>query len=146
MTKFTKALVAGAAGASTTTLLHEVTRRLDSDAPRIDLLGMQALAHLIQGAGRRPAPHGRLYTLTLVGNLASNSAYFGLVGASHRDNAVGMGSVLGILAGLGAVSLPPWLGRSAHLTQRTTMTMALTVALYTVGGITAGMTNHALPA
>lgn len=54
MARITNALIAGMAGATTTTLLHELTRRLSPAAPRIDLLGMQALAHAVRGAGAVP--------------------------------------------------------------------------------------------
>jgi hypothetical protein len=141
-----KALLAGAAGAGTTTILHELTRRLAPDAPRVDLLGMQALARLLRAGGTTP-PTGRdLYRLTLVGDLASNAAYFGAVGASGRERAVAAGGALGLVAGAGAVVLPPWLGLSGSTTARTGATAALTIALYTAGGLVAGAAYRALAA
>jgi hypothetical protein len=84
MNAFTRAIASGTAGAVTTTLLHELTRRLTPDAPRVDLLGMQALAHLLRAADIAPPPHDDLYALTLAGDLASNTAYFGAVGAAPK--------------------------------------------------------------
>lgn len=139
------AATAGAVGALTTTLLHEITRRLLPDAPRVDLLGMQALARGVQAAGFAP-PGGRpLYALTLAGDLASNTAYFSLVGASPRGKAVVVGLALGVAAGLGAVYLPPYMGLNADLTTRTPTTTVLTTALYTAGGIAAGLVYQGLP-
>lgn len=133
------AVVAGAVGAVTTTLLHELSRWLLPDAPRVDLLGMQALARGLHAAGLA-APGGRtLYALTLAGDLVSNTAYFSLVGASPRARAPLAGLALGVAAGLGAVYLPPVLGLNAQLTTRTRTTGLLTVALYTVGGLAAGL-------
>lgn len=140
MNAFTKATVAGA-----TTVLHELTRRLTPNAPRVDLLGMQALAGLPRAAGVDPPTGGDLYNLTLAGDLISNTAYFGLAGAGPRDRAVAIGVGPGVAAGLGAVYLPPHLGLSRLPTERTGRTAALTVALYTAGGIAAGMVYRALP-
>ena len=103
----TKAIAAGAAGAGTTTLLHELTRRLTPDAPRVDLLGMQALARLLRAGGAAPPTGRALYTATLAGDLASNTAYFGVVGAGGRERAVALGAAVGLVAGVGAVVLPP---------------------------------------
>ncbi len=132
------AWLAGAAGAVTTNVLHEVVRRRTREAPRVDLLGMQALTKML-GAFGSAAPTGRtLYVVTLLGDLASNTAYFSLAAAGGRSRARASGTLLGILAGIGAVALPPRLGLAAVTTSRTPLTQALTVALYTAGGITAG--------
>ena len=42
-----------------------------------------------------------------------------------------LGAALGLVAGAGAVLLPPYLGLSEATTRRTGATAALTVALYT---------------
>jgi len=146
MNAFSKTVLAGGVGAITTTLLHELLRRLSPDAPRVDLLGMQAVARLLHGAGLRPPAHGPLYTLTLLGDLVSNTAYFSLVGAAPRATGVVVGGALGAAAGVGAVYLPPYLSLSSRPTGRTRTTGAITVALYTGGGLAAGLTYHALPA
>ena len=145
MNGLSHALSSGAVGALTTTLLHQATRRVTSDAPRADLLGMQALEKALH-ATNLPVPSGpALYNLTLAGDLVSNSGYFGLVGAGPRDKAVVVGLALGVAAGLGAVYLPPKMGLSPQPTERTPTTAALTVALYTAGGLAAGITYQALP-
>ncbi len=145
MNAFMRTIAAGAAGAGTTTLLHELTRRLTPDAPRVDLLGMQALARLLRAGGTAPPTGRALYNLTLAGDLASNTAYFGVVGAGPRERAVALGAALGLVAGADAVILPPPLGLSGATTGRTAATAALTVALYTAGGLVAGASYRALP-
>lgn len=134
------ALAAGAAGALTTNVLHEIVRRMRKDAPRVDLLGMQALAKSSEVAGAN-APRGRaLYLSTLVGDLASNTAYFALAGSGQRTKGAQLaaGAALGVIAGIGAVVLPRPLGLSTATTSRTPAMAALTIALYTAGGLAAG--------
>jgi len=138
------ALVAGAAGAATTNILHELIRRQTPDVPRVDLLGMQALARVLDAAGVMVPDHGTLYYLTLAGDLLSNSGYFGLVGVAPRERSVVAGLGLGVLAGLGAVYLPSRIGMSTQPTDRAAPTRAIAVALYTAGGLVAGAVYGAL--
>lgn len=146
MDSVTAAIVAGAAGAATTTLLHEITRRLVPAAPRVDLLGMQALAKTLHAIGADALEDSALYNLTLVGDLASNTLYFGAIGAVPPTRALQAGAMLGTLAGLGAVVLPGPLGLSTAPTERTNATKAMAVALYTAGGIAAGRVYTSLVA
>ncbi len=139
MNAFTKAVAAGALGAITTNVLHELTRRIVPDAPRVDLLGMQALAKSLRSAGGDPPSGDGLYGLTLIGDLLSNSAYFSAVGFGSGGSAVPLGLALGAAAGIGAVFLPPRLGLDEKPTARTPTTEAITVALYTAGGLAAGL-------
>jgi hypothetical protein len=130
----TNALTAGWIGAATTNVLHETLRRTASDAPRVDLLGMQALAKMLHGKG----PKGdALYVATLAGDLVANSLYFSALGVAPRTHVVRYGLFAGLLAGLGAVALPAPLGLDTKTTSRTTMTKLLTIALYTAGGLAA---------
>lgn len=149
MNGVTKSTLAGAAGAITTTLLHQLTRGLTPDAPRVDLLGMQAVAAGLKAVGIRPPIGDPLYNLALLGDLVSNTAYFGLVGSGPGDRGaaarVSLGTGLGVAAGLGAVYLPPRIGLSGPPTRRTGTTRALTVMLYTAGGLAAALVYGALP-
>jgi hypothetical protein len=136
------ALAAGALGAVTTNALHEIVRRTVPSAPRVDLLGMQALAKIV--ATQTEPPKGRtLYALTLAGDLFSNALYFSLIGAVPRPQAVRFGILVGTIAGLGAVALPGPLGLSELPTSRTPLTQALTVALYAAGGLATGLALRA---
>lgn len=129
---------AGAAGALTTNLLHELTRRAVPNAPRIDLLGMQAFSKSCNLAGAQ-APRGRaLYRATLASDLVSNGVYFAGVGFAPKTPVVA-GLLLGIGAGVGAVALPAPMGLSSAPTARTATTALLTILLYTAGGVAAGL-------
>lgn len=138
MNAIAKAGTAGAAGALTTNLLHEVVRRSIKDAPRVDLLGMQALSGGLNALGLE-SPKGRaLYNATLASDLLSNAAYFACAAAGK--NAVLTGTILGVLAGVGAVVLPEPMQLDPATTSRTPATALLSVLLYTAGGIAAGTT------
>jgi hypothetical protein len=145
MNALLKAAAAGAVGAITTNVAHELTRRIMPNAPRVDVLGMQALAKGLTATTGSTPTGDDLYRSTLVGDLLSNSAYFSAVGLGG-GNAIVVGIGLGVLAGLGAVVLPPRMGLDEKPTARTPATEAMTVALYTVGGLAAGMTYQAIDA
>lgn len=137
MNAIANAAAAGAVGAITTNALHELTRRSISDAPRVDLLGMQALSKMLASAGA-PVPTGRaLYGATLAGDLLSNAAYFS--GVAAAANPVLAGLVLGAVAGIGAVALPRPMGLSTEPTARSARTALLTAMLYTAGGLASGV-------
>lgn len=68
-----------------------------------------------------------------------------MLGAVGRERAVALGAALGLVAGAGAVLLPPALNLSGGTTGRTGATAALTVALHTAGGLVAGVAYRTLP-
>jgi hypothetical protein len=126
-----KALATGAAGAATVTLAHEVVRQLAPKAPRMDRVGMAALARVLRRERRRG--------YTLVGDLAGNALFYAPLALRGRQPVLS-GLALGALAGFGAVMLPPLLGLRHPRRGVTVRTHALTVALYTLGGLAAGAT------
>jgi hypothetical protein len=137
MNRLSGALVGGFAGALATNVLHQALRPAP-DAPRVDLLGMQATAKALRAIGVAPPIGRRLYGTTFAGDVLSNTAYFALAGFAPR-RARSAGLVLGALAGIGAVALPPRLGLDEKPTARTATTRALTIAYYGLGGIVAGI-------
>jgi short-subunit dehydrogenase len=147
MNGLTKALVAGAAGALTTNVLHELLRRgMRPDTPRVDLLGMQAVAKVL-AALELPRLTGKaLYRVTLGADLAFNSLSFALIGAAPADRSITAGAAFGLAAGLGAVMLPKRLGLDDQPTNRSTFTQVTTVALYALGGLAAGSLRRGLHA
>jgi hypothetical protein len=138
------AVAGGSAGAAALTLIHKTARRTVPTAPRMDVLGERAIAAGIRAAGAEPPPEPRLHDLALVGDLASNTAYYALVGVGGPEVAVGRGVAIGLLAGLGAVLLPGPLGLGTGPSRRTPQTAAMTVAWYTFGGLVAGAVYAAL--
>ena len=134
------------AGACALTLVHEVTRKKDPDAPRMDLLGMAALTRLIRKSGGTPPPEDRLFTLTMAGDVAGNALYYSLAGAGNKKGVWMRGLLLGLAAGAGAVYLPAPLGLPASPSNRTLKTRLLTLALYTAGGLIAAASMDAMAA
>jgi hypothetical protein len=129
--------VTGATGAAAVTLAHEIARQLIPRAPRMDRLGMDALAKILRAVGISPPRGERLRGYTLVADLASNAMYYAPVAMSGRRPLL-RGLVLGLAAGIGAVVLTPKLGLPRRHRGMTLGTKAMTVALYTLGGLAAG--------
>ncbi len=137
MSTLFRSLAAGLAGALALTAIHEtVRRRRPHDAPRMDLLGMRALAQGFRAADTPPPPAPQLHRLTLLADVVSNALYFALAGADTASPRRGL--VLGAVAGVGGVVLPGPLGLGTAPSNRTPQTQAMTVAWYTLGGLVAG--------
>lgn len=131
-----RALGGGFAGAVALTLVHETARRFIDDAPRMDVVGMRAIAKSLRAAGQEvPVP---LHEVALAGDLVSNSLYYSLVGVGEARTALVRGALLGAAAGIGAVTLPGPLGLGQAPAARTPATAAMTIAWYTIGGLAAG--------
>lgn len=139
---FCNALAAGFAGACTVTLLNEAGKRAARHAPRLDVLGMRALAAGSRAVGVEPPEH--LRATALGGDLVANSLYYSLVAAGGREHAITTGAAAGLAAGAGAVVAPGWLGLGYGPTERTGETAALTVLWYLLAGVAAGATFHCL--
>lgn len=133
----TRAFVSGLFGACFLTLVHEVLRRLVPDAPRMDVLGKEALALLYENAGRDVPDEETLHYLAMAGDLVSNTAYYTLVGAGAEDGAEVRGALLGAGSGVAAVVLPKYLGLDEGASARRPVTAVLTIGLYTAGGLAA---------
>jgi hypothetical protein len=136
-----KAVAAGAVGAVVLTVLHEITRRRTRYAPRLDIGGMRALARMFRAVDLEPPD--RLHRSALVGDLAANAAFYSLAASAGKRSMVA-GSLLGLGAGLGAVVLPVPMGIGVGPTDRTRTTQAMSVALYTAGGLVAGAVYDAI--
>jgi hypothetical protein len=135
--------MSGAAGAMALTAVHQAARGRVPNAPRMDVLGMRAIARGAAAAGL-PFPTGRrLYRSTLAGDLVSNALYYALVGWGGRD-AARNGAVLGAAAGVGALVLPPLIGLGEPPHVESWANRIMTVAWYTLGGVVAGATYEKL--
>lgn len=133
----TKAIVSGLVGALAVNLLNETTRQFVPDAPRLDILGKRAIAYPLMKAEMEPPPNSRLYWIALSSDVATNSAYFCLVGLGAVENAYRNGVLLGLAAGIGAIYLPDKIGLGKEMTGRTTETALMTVGWYLAGGLAA---------
>jgi hypothetical protein len=126
----------GLAGACTLTILNESVKKLDKDAPRLDLLGMNAAAKLIKGSGLNPSTR-QLRSVSLGGDLISNSLYYGMANAGDNKHTLMRGAVLGLSAGVSAISLAKPLGLDERVVSASAKTKALTIAWYLIGGLVA---------
>ena len=141
---FLRSLGSGLAGACALTLVHEAARHTFADAPRMDVLGMRAMARSYNAVGApTPAPN-ELFNRTLVGDIAGNALYYSMVGIGARRSVWLRGALLGLGAGLGAVALPGPLGLGTDASARTRATEVMTVAWYTLGGLAAAATYDLL--
>lgn len=139
MNKFSKAIIAGAAGAAALTTVHELARGRVPHAPRMDVLGKRAVARLTE----RPLTDERsrdLERLSLAGDLLANSMYYALVGAGTRRRVWQRGAMLGAAAGAGALVLPERIGLGRPPDSDAIANQIMTVAWYLVGGIAAACT------
>lgn len=130
-TTFPNALLSGAAGAVALTTVHQVARAITPDAPRMDIVGMRALTRGLRASGHEPHDRDRLYLATLAGDLISNSAYYSLATTYTR------GTVLGMLAGIGALLLPEPMGLGSPPKSERLPNQIMTVAWYLTGGLVA---------
>lgn len=130
------ALAGGFAGACAMTILHEVVKKIDKDAPHIDLMGMEALSKGVKSVTGHEPDKDNLYGEALAGEIVGNTMYYSLaaIGDEHKDL---KGSILGIAGGLGSIYLPGIFGLNKDHSGRTDKTKALTAIYYTVGGLVA---------
>jgi len=131
------AIEGGATGALSLTLVHEIVKRLDPKAPRMDLLGMNAISKLLKSVGQDNPEKHKLFVWAMIGDLISNSLYYSLAGLGNKKGVIQRGILLGLGAGLGAVLLPKPLQLNEAPTNRTTKTKAMTIGLYLIGGLVA---------
>lgn len=127
----------GLAGACAVTLIHESVRKIVPKAPRMDLLGMNAISKGLNAAGIKTPTGNKLYTLALAGDILSNSMYYALAGAGEEKNIWLKSSALGLAAGIAAVTLPGPLGLEEKYSARNTETRLMTIGLYVAGALVA---------
>ena len=134
------ALEGGLAGSIILTSIHELIKRTNPKAPRMDLLGMNALSKLLQKTFDKNPDPKTLFIWTLAGDIIANSLYYSLTGTGKSKTALVKGTLLGLAAGAGAILLPKPLGLNQAYSTRTTTTKLLTVVLYLTGGLIAAAT------
>ena len=133
-------ILAGLAGAVAMTLIHEVARRIIPEAPRLDSLGRRALARLVHAAGRPTPDYDNLQAIALAGDVVFNAGLFAAVlAAGPPTSAPARGALVGALAGLATLGLPPVLGIGPEPDDLPLSTQAMTLGLYSGGGLVAGL-------
>lgn len=129
--------IGGLAGAAVLTGLTKAMDKLDKKSPHIDLLSMNAIAKVVKGSGLKKALTGEPVKNALAGDLLSNSLYFGLAQGPDTRQTFVRGSLLGLVAGIGALALAKPLGLDTSAVEPDVKTKVFTVAWYLVGGLVA---------
>ena len=124
------AIGGGLAGACAATLLHETVKRIVPEAPRMDLLGMNAITKRSKTKNQK-----KLFVWALAGDILINSLYYSLAGVGKEKNIWVKSSLLGLTAGISAVVLPGPLGLNEKYSNKTMSTKLMTVGLYVAGAI-----------
>jgi len=137
-------LLGGLAGACALTLLHETVRRQNKYAPRMDKLGMEALAKGLKKSDQKVPPEKELFYWTMAGDILSNALYYSIAGLGKQKGVLSRSIALGIAGGLGGMLLPKPLGLNEKPSNRTTQTKLMTVGWYLFGGLVAGSIMKAL--
>jgi hypothetical protein len=133
--KIVKALIGGFAGAIALNILHETVKKLNPDAPRVDLVGEEALSKGLDAIGINPPTGDALYAATLAGDVISNGLYYTAIGFGSRKHLWTCAAVTGLTAGLGAIALPGPMGLDDKPVTRTDTTKVLTVGWYLFGAL-----------
>lgn len=137
MTLAPAAFASGAAGAVVLTALHETMRRAVRYAPRMDIVGMRALARVMRAAGATVSDDVTLHRVALAGDLIANSLYYAAVPGGSPRETWARGAALGLVAGAGALALPEPLGLGQPPHSQRTRNRLMTVGLYLAGGLAA---------
>lgn len=133
-----ESVVSGLAGATALTAVHQALKPRVAGAPRMDVYGRRVVARTLRGVGVEPPAGERLQAAALTMDLASNTLYYAAIGFLAGRHAGRAGGALGVLAGLGAVLLPPVMGLGSKPGSRHKRTILMTIAYYTLGGLVAG--------
>ena len=135
-----KNLLAGLGGAIALNVLHESLKKLNSDTPRIDILGEEALQKGIEYVGGKHIPKVDLYAPTLGADLLSNALYYSMIGAGNSKHIWPKAIALGLAAGSGAIALPEPMGLNPEPVDKNMKMRAMTVGYYLFGAlVTAGI-------
>ena len=138
------AIGGGLAGAFTLTFLNEIIRRIDKDAPRMDLLGMDAVSKGLNKAGQSIPDSNSLFAISLLGDMISNTFYYSLAAAGNKNYVVPKGAILGLAGGLGALVLPAKMGLNPRYSNKTLKTQLLTTGFYLAAGMLASLVSKAI--
>lgn len=134
-----KNFLAGLGGAIALNILHESLKETKADTPRIDLVGEEALQKVMGFFGSKIESPQTLYKATLAGDVASNAAYYSMIG-NGDTNIWTKALSLGLAAGIGAVALPSKMGLDDKPVAKNSQVKAMTVAYYVAGAlVTAGI-------
>ena len=125
----TKKLIAGFIGSLALNAIHEIIRKNDDSAPRINEVGEEVLNKYLSAMDVEPIEDkDKSYLATLAADVFSNGLYY-------ASTVSGTGTLSGLLAGLGAVYLPKKLGLNDEPVAGTDKKKAMTVGYYIAGAL-----------
>lgn len=130
-----KNMLGGLAGSIILNVVHQLVKKLDKDAPRIDKVGEEAVSKSIKAAGFDPPKNEKLFLTTLTSDVVANAIYYSLIGKGRNENLLLRGLFFGSVAGIGALTLPGPMGLDDRPVNKTSKTKAITVGLYILGAI-----------
>jgi ATP-dependent protease HslVU (ClpYQ) peptidase subunit len=137
---FLKSLIAGFAGAMALNILHETMRKLDNEAPRLDLVGEQVVRKSAEALSIDPPRGNKLYGVTMAGDIITNATYFAAIGMGGKKYMPLRAIGAGVSAGFTALKAPKPLGLNEKHVANTEKRKVLTVAYYVFGAlVTAGV-------
>jgi hypothetical protein len=137
-------LIGGLAGAITLNIIHQAAKNIDHDAPRVDLVGEEAVKKGLNYIGVEPPKGDNLFATALAGDIVSNAIYYSAIGVGKDKNLLFRGITYGLSAGIGALTLTKSIGLSDAPITKTPQTKVMTVAWYLLGGIATALTIKAL--
>ena len=130
-----KNIIGGLAGAIVLTLLNESLKNVNSDMPRIDLVGKEVVQKTAEYFGLDIENSESLLSTALVSDIISNTAYYSLINGEKEELWLKAASA-GLLAGLGAVNLPDKMGLNDEPVSKSLTTKALVIGYYLAGAFT----------
>lgn len=139
-----KNLIAGLAGAIALNILHEGLKKKDSDMPRVDLLGEEALQKTIKYFGGKIDHDNTLYEATLAGDIIGNTLYYSLIGTGNAKYLWPEVAIMGLSAGIGAITLPKGMGLNPKPVAKNDKVKILTVGYYLSGALVTGLVLNLL--
>ena len=133
-----KNIIAGFAGSLALTALNEGLKKSGYDVPRVDLLGEEALNKGLSHFDAEIKSEDALFNTTLVSDLVSNAVYYSLIGSGDKKNILSKTLGLGLLAGVGAITVPKHVGLNPQPVTKNQQVKLLTVGYYLFGAIVTG--------
>lgn len=134
----------GVVGTATIAALHQASRHLLKDAPRMDVVGEKLIEKGFTRIGRKPPEQTKMLSWAL-GNVGTDTLVFAAVGFGAPKRPVVRGLIVGALSGAAALLLPPKLGISSNYAARTPKTALLTMGFYVAAGLAAGLALKLAP-
>ncbi|MEQ7802166.1 hypothetical protein ABDJ41_20390 [Pedobacter sp. ASV1-7] len=134
-----KNLFAGLAGSIALNVLHESLKKKSPDMPRVDILGEDALQKALHYFGAHIQSKENLYQATLAGDIIGNTLYYSLIGAGNPKYLWPKVAMMGLSAGIGAVSLPQPMGLDPQPVAKNNQVKTLTIGYYLLGAVVTGL-------